>query len=126
MSKEKIPELQKLSTADKFAVTVELWDELSSNPDEIPVTEEQLSELDRRLKNIAMIRIESSPGKRRRQESFPVGVNGGCPSSLRRKGPSKAYNRVEEHRPGREHFFLQDVESRLQHLKRFPLMARLY
>ncbi|MBV9129866.1 MAG: addiction module protein [Verrucomicrobia bacterium] len=89
MSKEKIPELQKLSTADKFAVTVELWDELSSNPDEIPVTEEQLSELDRRLKNIAMIRIESSPGKRRRQESFPVGVNGGCPSSLRRKGPSK-------------------------------------
>ena len=44
-----IPELQKLSTADKFALAVELWDELSSKPDEIPVTEEQLNELDRRF-----------------------------------------------------------------------------
>jgi hypothetical protein len=41
MIKEKIPELQKLSIADKFALAVELWDELSSNPDEIPVTEKQ-------------------------------------------------------------------------------------
>ena len=30
-------------------VAVELWDELSSNPDAIPVTEEQLNELDRRF-----------------------------------------------------------------------------
>jgi putative addiction module component (TIGR02574 family) len=30
-------------------LAVELWDELSSNPDEIPVTEEQLNELDRRF-----------------------------------------------------------------------------
>src|ERR1700682_5563606 len=49
MIKESIPELQKLSTADKFALAVELWDELSSNPDEMPVTEEQLNELDRRF-----------------------------------------------------------------------------
>jgi putative addiction module component (TIGR02574 family) len=49
MIKETIPELQKLSVADKFALAVELWDELSSNPDEIPVTEEQLNELDRRF-----------------------------------------------------------------------------
>ena len=49
MIKETIPELQKLSTADKFALAVELWNELSSNPDEIPVTEEQLNELDRRF-----------------------------------------------------------------------------
>jgi putative addiction module component (TIGR02574 family) len=42
-------ELQKLSAADKFALAVELWDELSSNPDEMPVTEEQLNELDRRF-----------------------------------------------------------------------------
>jgi putative addiction module component (TIGR02574 family) len=45
MIKETIPELQKLSTADKFA----LGDELPSNPDEIPVTEEHLNELDRRF-----------------------------------------------------------------------------
>jgi putative addiction module component (TIGR02574 family) len=49
MIKETIPELQKLSTADKFALAVELWDELSSNPDEMPVTEEQMNELDRRF-----------------------------------------------------------------------------
>jgi len=49
MIKDKIPELQKLSTADKFALAVELWDELSSNSEEIPVTEEQLNELDRRF-----------------------------------------------------------------------------
>jgi hypothetical protein len=51
MIKETIPELKKLSTADKFALAIELWDELSSNPD---------------LKNIAMIQIKSSLGKRRR------------------------------------------------------------
>jgi hypothetical protein len=39
MIKETIPELQMLSTADKFVLAVELWDELSSNRDEIPVTE---------------------------------------------------------------------------------------
>src|ERR1700757_2658020 len=32
----------------------------------------------------------------------------------------EAYNWVEEHRRGREEFFLQDVELRLEHLKRFP------
>jgi putative addiction module component (TIGR02574 family) len=37
------------NTAEKFALAVELLDELSSNPDEIPVTEEQLNELDRRF-----------------------------------------------------------------------------
>jgi hypothetical protein len=31
MIKETIPELQKLSTADKFTLAVELWNELSSN-----------------------------------------------------------------------------------------------
>jgi putative addiction module component (TIGR02574 family) len=47
--KDKIPELQKLSMADKFALAVELWDEVTSTPEEIPVTEEQLDELDRRF-----------------------------------------------------------------------------
>lgn len=49
MIKEKIPELQRLSPAEKFALAIELWDELSSNPDEIPVTEQQLNEMDRRF-----------------------------------------------------------------------------
>jgi toxin ParE1/3/4 len=38
----------------------------------------------------------------------------------------EAYNWVEEHRRGREQFFLQDVGLRLEHLKRFPLIGRLY
>ena len=38
----------------------------------------------------------------------------------------EAYNWVEEHRPGREQFFLRDVELRLEHLKKFPLIGRLY
>jgi putative addiction module component (TIGR02574 family) len=49
MIKEKIPELQTLSAAEKFALAIELWDELASTPDEIPVTDEQLGELDRRF-----------------------------------------------------------------------------
>ena len=49
MIKETIPELQSLSPAQKFALVMELWDELVSNPDEIPVTDEQLNELDRRF-----------------------------------------------------------------------------
>jgi putative addiction module component (TIGR02574 family) len=49
MIKETIPELQTLSPAEKFALAIELWDELASNPDEIPVTDEQLNELDRRF-----------------------------------------------------------------------------
>ena len=47
--KETIPKLQSLSPAQKFALAIELWDELASNPDEIPVADEQLNELDRRF-----------------------------------------------------------------------------
>ncbi len=49
MIKGKIPELQTLSAAEKFALAIELWDELASTPDEIPVTDEQLGELDQRF-----------------------------------------------------------------------------
>ena len=38
----------------------------------------------------------------------------------------EAYNWVEEHRRGREQLFLQDVELRLEHLQKFPLIGRLY
>jgi toxin ParE1/3/4 len=38
----------------------------------------------------------------------------------------EAYNWVEEHRREREEFFLQDVESRLEHLKKFPFIGPLY
>jgi hypothetical protein len=35
----------------------------------------------------------------------------------------EAYNWVEEHRQGREQYFLQDVDFRLEHLKKFPLIG---
>ena len=38
----------------------------------------------------------------------------------------EAYNWVEEHRQGREQYFLQDVDWSLEHLKMFPLIGRLY
>jgi toxin ParE1/3/4 len=38
----------------------------------------------------------------------------------------EAYNWVEEHRRGREQSFLEDVEPRLEHLQKFPLIGRLY
>ena len=98
MIKEKIPELQKLSTADKFALAVELWDELSSNPDEIPVTEDQLNELDRRFEEYRQDPDKVVTWEGARQGSFPVGVNGGCLSSLCRTGPSRGVsNRIVVH-----------------------------
>ena len=48
MIKDKIPELQKLSAAEKLALAYELWDDASSDPDAIPVSDEVLNELDRR------------------------------------------------------------------------------
>ncbi len=49
MVRERIPQLQTLSAAEKFVLAIELWHEVASNPDEIPVTDEQLNELDRRF-----------------------------------------------------------------------------
>jgi putative addiction module component (TIGR02574 family) len=58
MIKETIPGLRTLSPAEKFALAIELWDELASNPDELPVTDEQLNELDRRFEE-----YQRDPGK---------------------------------------------------------------
>jgi len=38
----------------------------------------------------------------------------------------EAYSWVGEQRQGREQFFLPDVELWLEHLKRFPLVGRVY
>jgi putative addiction module component (TIGR02574 family) len=67
-----LPELEKLSTAEKFALAVELWDELSSNPDEVPITEEQLNELNRGFEEYRQIRIKSLPRKSRGKDTFPL------------------------------------------------------
>jgi putative addiction module component (TIGR02574 family) len=46
---ERMPELRTLSPSDKLALITELWDDLASNPEDIPITPEQIAEVDRRL-----------------------------------------------------------------------------
>ena len=46
---ERIPELRTLSASDKLTLVTELWDDLASNPEDIPITPEQIAEVDRRL-----------------------------------------------------------------------------
>ncbi len=46
---EQNPELRQLSPSDKLALVSELWDDLATHPAEVPVSPEQLAELDRRM-----------------------------------------------------------------------------
>jgi putative addiction module component (TIGR02574 family) len=49
MIAEKIPELKNLSPDEKLILVGELWDELAAPPASVPVTPEQIAELDRRM-----------------------------------------------------------------------------
>jgi putative addiction module component (TIGR02574 family) len=46
---ERIPDLRKLSAAEKLLLVTELWDDLAAHPTEVPVAREQIAELDRRM-----------------------------------------------------------------------------
>ena len=46
---ETIPALCRLTAAEKLLLVTELWDDLAAHPNEVPVTPEQLAELDRRM-----------------------------------------------------------------------------
>ena len=46
---EQHPELSRLSPSEKLMLVTELWDNLAANPDQIPVTDEVVAELDRRM-----------------------------------------------------------------------------
>ena len=46
---EQHPELSRLSPSDKHLLVTELWDDLAANPDQIPVSDEVIAELDRRM-----------------------------------------------------------------------------
>jgi putative addiction module component (TIGR02574 family) len=47
--KPTIDDLISLSPAERILLAEELWDSVSSNPETVPVTDEQREELDRRL-----------------------------------------------------------------------------
>ena len=46
---ETIPGLSELSPTEKLLLVSELWDDLAAHPAEIPVSPEQIAELDRRM-----------------------------------------------------------------------------
>ena len=46
---ERIPGLRTLSASDKLTLVTELWEDLASNPEDIPITPKQIAEVDRRL-----------------------------------------------------------------------------
>ena len=46
---ERHPELQQLSSSEKLQLVSELWDDLANHPAVVPVTREQIAELDRRM-----------------------------------------------------------------------------
>jgi len=46
---DRMPEVKRLTSAEKLLLVSELWDDLAAHPSEIPVSQEQLAELDRRM-----------------------------------------------------------------------------
>ena len=55
---ERHPEIQRLSPTEKLALVSELWDDLASQPANVPVTPDQIAELDRRMEE-----YRRDPGK---------------------------------------------------------------
>jgi putative addiction module component (TIGR02574 family) len=52
-----LPEISKLSTAEKILLVEDLWDSISADEASIPIPDSHRAELDERLK-----RYESTPG----------------------------------------------------------------
>ncbi len=46
---ETMPEVSRLTIAEKLLLVTELWADLASHPTEVPVSREQIAELDRRM-----------------------------------------------------------------------------
>jgi putative addiction module component (TIGR02574 family) len=48
---EQHPDIQRLSPSEKLVLVTELWDDLAAHPADVPVTPEQIAELDRRMED---------------------------------------------------------------------------
>ena len=46
---ETMPDVNRLTAAEKLLLVSELWDDLAAHPTEVPVSREQIAELDRRM-----------------------------------------------------------------------------
>ncbi|TLD43145.1 MAG: hypothetical protein JETT_0580 [Candidatus Jettenia ecosi] len=57
MNVKDIPEIKKLSTAEKILLVEDLWDSIAADESVVPVPQSHMEELERRLKG-----YESTPG----------------------------------------------------------------
>jgi putative addiction module component (TIGR02574 family) len=57
MATNPLPEILKLSVAERIQLVEDIWDSIAAEPDAFPLTEEQRAELDRRLAD-----AEANPG----------------------------------------------------------------
>jgi putative addiction module component (TIGR02574 family) len=48
---ESIPEVKRLTSAEKLLLVSELWDDLAAHPSEVPVSREIIDELNRRMED---------------------------------------------------------------------------
>ena len=46
---ETMPDVNRLTSAEKLLLVSELWDDLAAHPTEVPVSRERIAELDRRM-----------------------------------------------------------------------------
>ena len=46
---ESIPELKRLTASENLVLVSELWDDLAAHPTEVPISREQIAELERRM-----------------------------------------------------------------------------
>ena len=46
---ETIPNVSRMTASEKLLLVSELWDDLAAHPTEVPVSREQIAELDRRM-----------------------------------------------------------------------------
>lgn len=49
MSSEMLAEIKELSVSERLQLVAEIWDSIAAAPEELPVSEAQRQELDRRL-----------------------------------------------------------------------------
>jgi len=71
MITEKIPEIEKLKPEEKLLLISEIWEDLSRNPEQIPVSEDTIRELDKRLEE-----FEKDPTQGKSWEEVKRGILG--------------------------------------------------
>ena len=55
---ETIPDVNRLTPAQKLVLVSELWDDLAADPVEVPVSAEQIAELDLRMQAYRRDRVD--------------------------------------------------------------------